>query len=375
MNNKILIIGLGSSGLFLYSLLNGKAMAVEQNQEAGLKLLITGGGRCNFSPSFDEISSHYYDKKNFVSPSVSAFPPSRIRSYFENLGVRTGKEGQKLFPESGKSSDIRDALLKNGENIKYGEKAILVEKRGNLFHVTTDKASYASEIAVIATGGITYPKTGSDGSLYPAIRKLGHTVIEPKPALAELMLENHRLRKAEGVSLKLALRKGKAYAEGDAVITGNGISGPVAENFSHYVDKGSEIEVSILKIRKEDLEKYSQKAMLKNALPLPERLTTSLFPSLAGKKLNELKKAEKEEIVKTLNSFRTKASPNARNAMCTRGGVSTDEINRKTMESRLISNLYFTGEAIDVDGECGGFNLAFAFSSAYLAYQDILKKS
>ena len=182
------------------------------------------------------------------------------------------------------------------------------------------------------------------------------------------------LFKAEGVSIPVTLRKGKVKLSGDAVITKRGISGPVAENFSHYLEPKDEMTIEFIPLNRDSFSSLSSKTILKNALPLPERLIFTLVPELSSKRVLDLSNKEKDEIIKALSDNTVAIKLNEKRAMCTKGGVSTDEINRKTMESKLVENLYFAGEVIDVDGQCGGYNLTWAFSSAFTAASSILRK-
>lgn len=376
MKSNTIIIGLGAAGAFLYSLFNEEVLAIEQNEEAGRKLLLSGGGRCNYAPSFDDISSHYYDKKNFVTPALLTLPPSKIRSYLKELNVESKTEGDKLFPTTDKASSIRDALIKDGKNIRFGEKVLGIIKGEDSYHITTTKGKYESKYLVIATGGITQSKTGSDGSIFTILKSLNEKIIDLRPTLSELIIiEDNPLKDAEGVSLNLKLKKKKEEMIGDAVITRNGISGPIAENFSHYVDGDDEIEIAFSSITKEELNSIRSKALVKNALNISERVIDAIVPDLSSKRFIDLNKTERERLLKALTSYNVKVRINSKKAMCTRGGIDTKGINRKTMESKTNKNLYIIGEALDVDGECGGFNIAWAFSSAALAYSDIRKKN
>ena len=376
MNKSTAIIGLGAAGLMASSILGPEAFSLDHQKEGGRKLLVTGGGRCNFTTTdtLEALVTHYYDKRNFVSPSLYAFPPEKIISYFKELGVEAKREGTKVFPKSDKSSDIVNALLRKSGRIFFQERISSIRKEGDVFHIITDKKIHEAEHVIIATGGITYPQTGSDGSINPIIKSLGHTIIPQKGVLTEIMISSIPFSKAEGISLSLTLKKDKIMMKGDAVITARGISGPVAENFSHYVEAKDMIEIGFLDIEKDYFKKQSGKALLKNVLPLPERLINILLPTLKERRIAELSSKEMDEVIRTLRGIKVEAYLNGKRAMCTKGGVSVREVDRKSMESKIIPGLYFTGEVLDVDGECGGYNLTWAFASAYSAALDILKK-
>ncbi len=374
--NKTAVIGLGSAGLMASSLLGSEAFSLEHMESAGKKLLITGGGKCNFTThdETDVLVKRYYDKKNFVSPSLYAFPPRKIIKYLEELGVKAETEGNKVFPQSRKAEDVRDALLRKCGPVYYNEKIAAIEKKDGLFHIATEKNSFTSRFLVIATGGITFKETGSDGSITPILKAFGHTIVPMKGVLSEIFIDSSPLSGAMGISIPLTLKKGKAEASGDAVITRGGISGPVAENFSHYIDNGDVITLKFLDLKRESFSSLSGNALLKNALPIPPRLLQVLLPTIADKRISDLTNKDKEIIITELSEKSIRVSINGKKSMCTKGGVSTKEIDRKTMQSRIVENLYFAGEAVDVDGECGGCNITWAFSSAYNASMNILKK-
>lgn len=377
MNKSAAIIGCGAAGLMASSILGPEAFVLEHGDEGGKKLLITGGGRCNYtsSDSMEMLSSRYYEKKNFVSPALHTFPPEKITAYFETLGIKsTVEENGKVFPSSGKAREIRDALLDKTDSVIYGEKITGIKKSGGIFHIETERKVYTAEFIIIATGGITFPETGSDGSLNKIIRGLGHKIIAQHGTLTEIMTPTLPLFKAEGISLTLTLKKGKTKVHGDAVITKRGISGPAPENFSHYLETKDEATIEFLPLTRESFSSLNAKAALKNALPLPERLTAVLLPDLSGKRVSDLSNKEKDEVIHALSGNIVPIKLNERRAMCTKGGVATDEVNRRTMESRLVENLYFAGEVLDVDGECGGYNLTWAFASAFTAASEIRKK-
>lgn len=378
---RVIIIGGGAGGLFASHLLPS-SLLIEKNSACGLKLLITGNGKCNLTHSgeTDEFIRHYYEKKHFVKSAIYAFPPDKIRSHFSSLGVETYvRDDGKVFPVSEKSSDVRDALLGGKQNILYNTKALSVVKEGECFIVRTDKGDYSSDFLILATGGITYPQTGSTGDGYKFARALGHTIISPQPSLSSLKT-NLDTSPLEGVSVKnVTLTVDNKSFSGDIVFTRNGISGPAAENISHYINKGSILLISFIdNFDCYSLKKENGKTNVVNALSrltsLPRSLLFFLLPRVKDKTTAVLTKADLRNIEEVLLSFSlTITGRNESSAMVTKGGVDTKEVNSKTMESKKVSNLYFTGEILDVDGECGGYNLTFAFASAYTAVRSIEK--
>ncbi len=382
-NYPVVIIGGGASGLMLSSLLPSSLLLEKMNQ-CGLKLLITGNGQCNITHDEEirEFITHYYEKKNFVSGAIYSFPPEKIREYFRERGVETTvRSDGRVFPSSFRSRDILTALLKSRGEIITGTPVKKVRKEDGLFITETGNESFSSPVLVIATGGMTYPRTGSDGDGYTFASSFGHTIITPRPALSPLRI-NRDTTPVEGVSVpSVTLRAGKKEVTGSIVFTRNGFSGPAAENISHWIGGKTELTVSFLpSFDVQKIKKENGKANVINTLPkltgLPHSLLGYLFPSLGSRNNASVTKEEMREIENTLLSWRVTAdtAKTEDKAMVTRGGVDTSEINSRTFESRLVPGLYFTGEVIDIDGECGGYNLSFAFASAFLAAEDIRKR-
>lgn len=382
-DSGVIIIGGGASGLMLKNLIPSSRL-IEKNSQCGLKLLITGSGACNITHDGEVKSfvTHYQGKKNFVSPAICSFPPERIRTFFSTLGVETYiRDDGKVFPSSMRSTDVRDALLATGEGILYDTTVLSVRKEDGIFTVETAKGTFKSGILVIATGGKTYPKTGSTGDGYTFASAFGHTVVPTHPALSPIKL-GADTTPLEGVSLEsVTLKAGKEKRTGAIVFTRRGIGGPAAENISHFLPEKTELTISFLpSFDADDIKKENGKAGVLTSLhritALPSSLLEYLFPSLRKKNTASVTRDEMKSITEKLTAWHVtaEADSNPERAMATSGGIDTAEVNAKTMESKKVENLYFTGEVLDVDGECGGYNLSFAFASAYLAAEDIRKR-
>lgn len=380
---RVIIIGGGASGLFLHSLVPS-SLLVEKNSVCGVKLLITGNGSCNITHDEDSASlcTHYYEKRSFVTPALYAFPPSAVREYFSSLGVGTySRSDGKVFPVTDKSSDVRDALLGNGRNILNEAEVKRVAKDGDLFTVETTKGTFYSTFLVIATGGVTYPKTGATGDGYAFARDFGHTVIPPRPALSSLSI-GMDTSALEGVSLdSVTLSAGKKKETGPVVFTRHGIGGPAVQNISHWIEGETELRISFLpsfdiNAVKRENGKTGIITALRRLTALPHSLLLFLFDSIKDKNTASITKEELFSIEEKMTRLTVTArTDGVKRAMVTTGGVDTREIDAKTMESKIVPGLYFTGEVLDVDGECGGYNLTFAFASAFLASKDIRKRS
>ena len=348
-----LIIGGGAAGLYAASLIP-EAVILERNDICGKKLLLTGGGRCNYTHNgtVPEIMEHYHGNINFIRKVLYRHTPDDIITHFRELGIKPGNENGKIFPLYGDAHSIRDALLPNGNRIIRG-KALSIEKNDAFFVIRTE-----NEMA--------YPRTGSDGSGYQLIKTLGHSIEPPYPALAPLEL-TPSLKDAEGITIPITIRKDKKEISDTAVITKRGISGPAAENFSYLLSGRENVTISFDDCDIKSLRETSGAALLKNTLSIPPRLSQILLGPLAEKKIANLSKAEAAKAEEIITRYTFSCRPIAEGAMSTRGGVKTSEIKAETMESKLIPGLYFAGDIIDIDADCGGYSLTWAFATAYIA--------
>ncbi len=373
----VIIIGGGASGLFLSSLMK-ESLLLEKNAECGKKLLVTGGGACNIThdEAPRDLVMHYHEKKNFVSPALYTLSPDRIREYFASLGVESYiREDGKVFPTTNDSHTVRDSLL-NGGRIITGYEVRTLEKRDELFIINDE---YSADAVVIATGGTVFPQTGSTGDGYRFAKQFGHTIAPPKSALCEIRVDRD-ISALEGISLESAtLKVGKNSMTGPLLFTRKGISGPVALNLSRYVEGDADIVIKLCDISAEEIKAENGKQKCANALHhitlLPQRLIDNIIPS-EDKNIASLTKDDIRTIIERLTSWKMKGNTREQNrsAMVTCGGVSTKEIESRTMESKLCSNLYIVGETLDVDGETGGYNLSFAFASSYLVYKNLTSR-
>ncbi len=361
-----LIIGGGAAGLYASSLLPDAAI-LEANSSCGRKLLLTGGGRCNYthSSSVTDLLEHYHGSLPFIRKVLYSHTPADIIQRMENLGVFPEDENGKIFPRSGRAEDVLNALLQHNPKIIHG-KALSITKEEDGFTVETEKAAIRAGRILLASGGNAYPHTGSDGSGYHLAKCLGHSVTPPRPALAAIALEPS-LKDAEGVSIEAELKKGKKAVLGMAVITKRGISGPASEDFSYLLSGKEEITIRFADPDMKALRKEKGAMLLKNALPLPPRLVQALLGSIAENRIGNISKKEEQYIYERLSGCHFNAYPIPASAMSTAGGIKTAEINPETMESKLVPGLYFAGDIIDVDADCGGYSLTWAFATAFIA--------
>ncbi len=404
MEADVCIIGAGPAGLMaaIFSAIGGaKTVIFEANTTAGRKLLLTGGGRCNITHdcSIGDFVRAFGPKYRFVQHCLYEFGPMDLRKFFASNGLATKvqKDGC-VFPITEHSSNVRDVLVaeakRKGVVFIYGSRIEKIDKSGAKFTISSNKETFVSKKVIIATGGLSYPQTGSTGDGYRFAQRFGHKIIEPKPALVPLAIKENWPRKLAGTALpavKITAKTDskKIASTGNMLFTQDGIGGPAVLDLSRLItdylsaDKKpipvsidtmantneAELERRILKLCEENPKK-SVKGIL--AIIFPQRFALVFCEEFgfAGDKIaRQLEKSERKRLIKLLKALplTIKAARPIEEATITHGGVCTDEIDAKTMESRICPGLYFAGEVIDVDGPCGGFNLQFAFSSGCLA--------
>ena len=380
----------------------GEVLLIEKNEKLGKKLFITGKGRCNITNSGDieDLFSAVVSNPKFLYSSFYSLTNDQVVDFFEELGVKTKVErGGRVFPESDHSSDVIRALEQEMKrlgaevSLKSEVKEILTEEgsaKGVL--LSSGKKLYADAV-VIATGGISYPSTGSTGDGYRFARACGHTVTDLSPSLVPMEVKEWYAKELMGLSLrniKIRITAGKKnlYEEfGEMLFTHYGVTGPVILSASSIAGKRLKEQELTLHIdlkpalTEEQLDKRvlrefeaSHNRQFKNAVD-------SLFPAklkpvmveLSGipeeKKVNEITKEERKHFVHLIKNFNmTLTSLRGYNeAIITKGGVSVKEIDPGTMESKLVKGLYFAGEVLDLDAVTGGYNLQIAWSTGYLA--------
>ena len=375
-----------------------KVTLIERNKILGIKLNITGKGRCNLTNDTDEdgLLKNTVTNGRFLYSAYSAFTPADVKEYFEKLGVPLKTErGDRVFPQSDRAKDISGALItklkRSGVNIVQARALEILTDEGAVKGVKTDGGIYESDRVILATGGLSYPKTGSSGDGFKMAEKLGHTVTPCRPSLVALRLKGDVPKKLEGLSLKnikAVLKDGKGkklYDDfGEMLFTSNGVSGPVILSMSAHI-KGREDLTLTVDLKPALDEKTLDKRILRDfeeninrdfSNSLGALLPSKLIPviiELSGippfKKVHEITKKEREGLVSLLKNFTFDILGvcGYEEAVVTQGGISVKEINPKTMESKIVKGLYFAGEIIDVDAYTGGFNLQIAWSTAYLA--------
>ena len=411
MINKAIVIGGGPAGMIAAGTLAKsikKVILIEKNKFLGKKLRITGKGRCNITNNADieDFIANVPTNSRFLYSAFYSFTNQDIINLLNNLGVETKVErGERVFPASDSAKDVADALKKyalqkNVELINCEVLDILVEN-STVTGVKTTKGKMDADAVILATGGKSYPLTGSDGKGYRIAEKLGHTIITPKPSLIPIVTHEKWVSDLMGLSLKnikisVFNQKGKRiYTDfGEMLFTHFGISGPVVlsasahmkniekENYKISIDIKPALDSEKLDKRIcRDFEEFKNKHLI-NALD--ELLPKALIPviiKLSGidphKSVNSITKEERLTLLKNIKelTLSAKAFRPIDEAIITSGGIKVSEINPSTMESKIVSGLYFAGEIIDVDAYTGGFNLQIAYSTGYLAAQSIIENN
>ena len=411
---KVVIIGGGASGVMaaVRAAENGDDVTIiEKNEKLGKKIYITGKGRCNCtnSTSMEEYSQFYISNPRFTYSAFSSFTNIDLVEFLENNGTKCKTErGNRVFPVSDHASDITKAF-------EHALKTLHVSIRLNtrVSDIVTEKINdpddkkeikvtgvrlenddfIECDSVIIATGGLSYPTTGSTGDGYKFAEKTGHRVTSLRPALVRVILQEKDISEIEGLSLKnveinFKLGKHKYNERGELVFTNDGISGPLVLTASSYLGKFLEKEGKIAgsidlkpalsheqlenRIIREFDEKKNQD--IKNVMGsfLPSSIISVFLRRLEidpALKIHDISKKDREKILNQLKSFDVTVigTGTFKEAIITQGGVNVKDINPSTMESKKVKGLFFSGEVIDVDGVTGGFNLQFAFSSGYLA--------
>ena len=403
MSNKVAVIGGGPGGIIaagFASLRDKEVVLFEKNNKLGKKLFITGKGRCNITNSLpiENFFENIITNSNFLYSALYSFTNEDVIKLLNSYGLKTKVErGNRVFPDSNKSSDVIKTLQKfledNKVKVKLNTEVKNIEHINNKFNISFSNGdSDTFDSVIIATGGKSYPSTGSTGDGYIFAKSLGHKIIPPKPALVPCEVNETWVKDLQGLSLKNVVlsayvNKKKIYEEfGEMLFTHFGISGPIVLTMSNIINKyeKNKIKLSIdlkpaLSNEKldnrilRDFNKYNNK-QIKNGLV--DLLPNSLIPVILKlsnidekKNVNQITKEERENLVNVIKDIKlnfTIFRP-IEEAIVTSGGISTLEINPSTMESKLIEGLYFVGEVIDVDALTGGFNLQIAYSTGYLA--------
>lgn len=401
---NVIVIGAGPSGIMaaLSSAKSGnKVTLLERNNEIGKKLKLTGGGRCNITNNRD--IEEFFDKivtnKKFLYSAFYTFSNLDILEYFKknNLEYKIEYDNDnKVYTKNDKAEDVinvfKEDLKKNNVNFIYNSKVIdlIVENNEVKGVILEGNRKVYGDKVIVTTGGKSYPVTGSDGSMFDILKKYGHDIKPFYPALIPLVIKEGFIKNLQGISLKdvvlkTKIKKKKIEIEGDMIFTHFGISGPGVLKLSSYINKILENEEVLITLdflkgkTKEELSKIirenNNKTIFNNLKGLlPQKFLKEILENLnlTDVKASELKKEDENKLINSLKEMNLTVieTLTIKAAMVTSGGVSVKEINSSTLESKIIKNLFFAGEVIDIDAETGGYNLQIAYSTGYLAGLD-----
>lgn len=406
MKYDLIVIGGGPAGMMAAGTAaqsGARVLLLEKNKELGVKLLITGKGRCNLTTANYDIKS-FIEKfgKNgrFLFSALDKFSIEDTIKFFEERGLKTSTErGERIFVGSGKAVDLKNILISylrdNNVNVKTGAEVKSIIKTKNKINkiVLVSSEEFIAENYLICTGGKSYPVTGSTGDGYKWLRDLGHTIVNPRPALVPIIAKDKFIKELEGLSLKNVeisiYQNNKKHDSrfGEALFTDKGMSGPIIIDMSRKIGEllsqgaveiwidfkpALDFETFDKRIQKDFAE--ARNKLFRNSLgKLFPKKTIPVIIGLSGinpdKKVNEITKQERKKLLHLTKEFKiqVKGTDGFDKAIITTGGVSLKEIDSKTLKSKIIDNLYLAGEVLDLDGPTGGFNLQVCWSTGYTA--------
>jgi hypothetical protein len=404
---KVAVIGAGAAGLMAAyaAAQNGNDVTVyERNEKCGKKIYITGKGRCNLTNDISpqDFLSNVVNNSKFMTGAIYSFSPEKTINFFEDGGLALKVErGNRVFPQSDKASDVTKCLenycknvgVKFRFNTEIKELSII---NGTMSGIVTQNGQEKYDKVIVCTGGLSYPSTGSTGDGYKFAKKVGHKIIQPIPALCGFNIQGSYCKEMQGLTLKnvtLSIYRGEKLLKsffGEMLFTHFGVSGPIVLSASSVINRLNLKELKVFidfkpalseeqldKRILRDFEEYNNKTIancLKNLLPnavIPEVLRRTEISQ--DKKVNVISKSERARLLTNIKNFGMIVTSlrDFSEAIITSGGIDVKGINPKTMESKLVSGLYFCGEVLDVDAFTGGFNLQIAFSTGFAAGSSI----
>lgn len=398
-NMDIIIIGAGASGIVTAINTkneNNKVILLEKNDRIGKKLLATGNGRCNYTNM--NLTEKNYSSPDFVKRTLEEFTNEDLINYFKILGLESTRDGERVYPISLKANSVLNILIywleKKGIEIKTNTQVKEIKKKKKGYEVITNEETLKADVVVAAFGGKAMPASGSDGVSFEILKKMGIRVTDLKPALTQLKLDSKYLKHLSGtkvLGLARLLKDEKLVdeSEGEILFTNYGISGPPILDMSVNISDNNIIEVPLINNLNED----SIDMLYNRYYMFPDFSLEEFLLGIVDKKfihyivdslnmdkniaMNMIPVGDFEKIVGLLlkSRFRVIGNTGFKNAQVTRGGVSLDEVNPENYESKKFKGLYIIGEALDIDGDCGGYNLHFAFGCGYRLGKILREKS
>ncbi len=404
LNQKIYdiaIVGGGASGMMAAitaSKNKASVILIEKNPQLGRKVLATGNGRCNLTNKFADVSRYHGGNSQFIESVLKNFDQFTTMNFFENLGLILKEENLgRIFPRSDQASSVVDALIGEIENqnidIVLGNQVRKIEKVGEAFKIVLqDSREIITHKLILTTGGKSAEHLGTSGDAYFWLTKMGHTIADLYPALSPIEIKETWIKDVQGLkveaNVKTIVNNEKIHEKyGDSLFTHFGLSGPAAMAQAGFIGPflgKSDVKISLDLFPEMELKKLDEKIIsiissngakqIKNVLAglIPSNLAPIILSILKinpDKKAAEVSKVDRINISKILKNIELTISGVRpfKEAQVTHGGVNLDEVDVKTLESKIVPGLYFAGEILDVDGDSGGFNLQWAWSSGYLA--------
>lgn len=398
-NMDIIIIGAGASGIVTAINAkneNNRVILLEKNDRIGKKLLATGNGRCNYTNM--NLTEKNYSSPDFVKRTLEEFTNEDLINYFKILGLESTRDGERVYPISLKANSVLNILIywleKKGIEIKTNTQVKEIKKKKKGYEVITNEETFKADVVVAAFGGKAMPASGSDGVSFEILKKMGIRVTDLKPALTQLKLDSKYLKHLSGTKVlgRARLLKDEKLIderEGEILFTNYGISGPPILDMSVNISDNNVIEVPLINNLNED----SIDMLYNRYYMFPDFSLEEFLLGIVDKKfihyivdslnmdkniaMNMIPVGDFEKIVGLLlkSRFRVIGNTGFKNAQVTRGGVSLDEVNPENYESKKFKGLYIIGEALDIDGDCGGYNLHFAFGCGYRLGKILREKS
>jgi len=406
----LIVIGGGPAGMMLAGRAaeNGaRVLLLEKNKKLGKKLLVTGNGRCNITHAeYDnkKLVSAYGSNGRFLFSALASLDVAGVVEFFESRGLSTKvEEDGRIFPVSDRATDVLDVLVKylkeNGVDIQMGSEVSKIKVKSDKIQkivLESGEGLVATDYA-ICTGGRSYSGLGSSGDGYSWLKKMGHTIVAPRPCLVPVVVKEKFVRDLEGVSLQDVgidiYQDGKKQDShmGDAVFTANGMSGPVVLNMSRKIGEmlsGGKVQLkidfvpgrefaSLDKMIQRDWQQNSHKSLRKSLSAFVPKRVAEKFMSIAsldsGRQVGDMKKHERSALIHLMKetTLEVRSIGGFDQAIVTAGGVDVREVDPRTMKSKIINNLYLAGEILDIDGPTGGYNLQACWSSGYQAGENI----
>ncbi len=392
MNNSVAVIGGGASGLMaaICAAQNGRNVTVyESGERVGRKILATGNGRCNMTNINADLENYHGNNVRFMLGAKNKFWVDETINFFENLGILAKIEDSgKVYPYSDQASAVLDVLRFRMENLKVkivtGFEVKTVNKHNDSFEIVpySGRNVYAEKV-IIATGGKAAPNLGSKGIGYEILQSFGHRLIALRPSLVQLRTETAVVKKLRGIKLNAMILAGKCSEYGEVLFTDYGLSGPAIFAITSRIEGEKKLYMDIMNnYSEEQLCDMINVRICSNPKITLENFFIGMLNKRVGQALLKFIGIEplsryavtlsEEEVLKICRNlkkweFNITGTMSWNNAQVTKGGIATEEFNSSTMESKLINGLYAAGEVLDIDGDCGGYNLQWAWSSGYLA--------